>query len=87
MHYLISTSRGTALGSKTFKKPSLYVAGRIGSILRTIGIPEVEWGRAYLAAASSSFRASPLRTEDSKKVLSCSKPFVFIGLFLLVKLY
>lgn len=31
-----------------------YVPGRIGSILRTIGIPEEHWGKGFFAAASSS---------------------------------
>jgi len=34
--------------------PVWYVPGRIGSILRTIGIPELHWGKGFVAAASSS---------------------------------
>lgn len=34
--------------------PMWYVSGRIGGILRSIGIPEEHWGRGFLAAASVS---------------------------------
>lgn len=34
--------------------PKWYVPGRIGSILRTIGIPEEQWGKGFVAAASAS---------------------------------
>jgi len=34
--------------------PQWYVPGRIGAILRAIGIPEDHWGRGFLAAASAS---------------------------------
>jgi hypothetical protein len=34
--------------------PKWYVPGRIGSILRTIGITEEQWGRGFVAAASAS---------------------------------
>jgi hypothetical protein len=34
--------------------PLWYVPGRIGSILRAIGIPEEQWGKGFEAAASSS---------------------------------
>ena len=31
-----------------------YAPGRIGAILRTIGIPEQQWGRGFIAAATAS---------------------------------
>ena len=34
--------------------PEWYVPGRIGSILRAIGIPEEQWGNGFVAAASAS---------------------------------
>jgi len=34
--------------------PEWHIPGRIGSILRAIGIPEEQWGRGFIAAASSS---------------------------------
>jgi len=45
--------------------PKWFVAGRIGSILQSIGIPEVEWGRAYLAAASSSVQDTVSLVDDA----------------------
>jgi len=34
--------------------PTWYVPGRIGAILRSIGIPEAHWGQGFIAAATSS---------------------------------
>lgn len=34
--------------------PKWYVPGRIGAILRAIGIPEEQWGQGFIAAATSS---------------------------------
>ncbi|MCK5000412.1 MAG: hypothetical protein KAS23_12790 [Anaerohalosphaera sp.] len=38
----------------TLYPPEWCIPGRIGGILRTIGIPEEQWGRAFIAAASAS---------------------------------
>jgi hypothetical protein len=66
--------------------PIWYVPGRIGSILRNIGIPEIHWGKGFVAAASSSVQDTiTLVNEEGGIVVPAHSNSDFKGLLRLFK--
>jgi hypothetical protein len=49
--------------------PEWYAPGRIGGILRSIGIPEAEWGKAFLAAATSSVQDTITLVDEAEGIV------------------
>jgi hypothetical protein len=49
--------------------PQWYTPGRIGAILRTIGIPEEQWGRGFIAAATASVQDTISLVDESGGVV------------------